>query len=104
MVNGVASWEKLANGGAPFNMSTELANGVAPLANGENGGRRGTAPVWEAPCATHTAESYVKSCLLCRCPRPFPANAVELGIDDHWCTSIRKQRHCWIALLLGDTA
>jgi hypothetical protein len=42
MVNGVASWEKLANGGAPFNMSTELANGVAPLANGENGGRRGT--------------------------------------------------------------
>jgi hypothetical protein len=42
MVNGVASWEKLANGGAPFKMSTELANGVAPLANGENGVRRGT--------------------------------------------------------------
>ena len=41
MVNGVAPWEKLANGGAPFNMSTELASGVAPLANGENGGRRG---------------------------------------------------------------
>jgi hypothetical protein len=35
----------LANGGAPFNMSTELANGVAPLANGENGGRRGTLPL-----------------------------------------------------------
>jgi hypothetical protein len=45
MVNGVASWEKLANGGAPFNMSTELANGVAPLANGENGGRRGTSVI-----------------------------------------------------------
>ena len=42
MVNRVAPWEKLVNGGAPFNMSTELASGVAPLANGENGGRRGT--------------------------------------------------------------
>ena len=43
MVNRVAPWEKLVNGGASFNMSTELASGVAPLANGENGGRRGTA-------------------------------------------------------------
>ena len=33
MVNRVAPWEKLVNGGAPFNMSTELASGVAPLAN-----------------------------------------------------------------------
>jgi hypothetical protein len=32
----------LVNGVAPFKMSTELASGVAPLANGENGGRRGT--------------------------------------------------------------
>jgi hypothetical protein len=43
MVNRVAPGEKLVNGGAPFNMSTELASGVAPLANGEKGGRRGTA-------------------------------------------------------------
>jgi hypothetical protein len=42
-VNGVATLGKLVNGVAPFNMSTELARGVAPLANGENGGRRGTA-------------------------------------------------------------
>ena len=35
--------KRLVNGVAPFNMSTELASGVAPLANGENGGRRGTA-------------------------------------------------------------
>jgi hypothetical protein len=41
-VNGVATLGKLVNGVAPFNMSTELASGVAPLANGENGGRRGT--------------------------------------------------------------
>ena len=31
--------------GPRSNMSTELASGVAPLANGENGGRRGTVPV-----------------------------------------------------------
>jgi hypothetical protein len=42
LVNGVATLGKLVNGVAPFNMSTELASGVAPLANGENGGRRGT--------------------------------------------------------------
>jgi len=48
MVNRVAPWEKLVNGGAPFNMSTELASGVAPLANGGNGGRRGTAPAFKS--------------------------------------------------------
>jgi hypothetical protein len=42
MLNKVAPGEKLVNGGAPFNMSTELASRVAPLANRENGGRRGT--------------------------------------------------------------
>ena len=43
MVNGVATLGKLVNRVAPFKMSTELASGVAPLANGENDGRRGTA-------------------------------------------------------------
>ena len=47
MVNGVAPWEKLANRGAPFNVSTELASGVALLPNGEIGGRSGTASFWQ---------------------------------------------------------
>jgi hypothetical protein len=36
--------EKVGQWRAQFNMSTELASGVALLANGENGGRRGTVP------------------------------------------------------------
>jgi len=45
-VNSVATLEKLVNnGGAPFNMSTKLANGVAPLVNGGNGERSGTTRV-----------------------------------------------------------
>jgi hypothetical protein len=45
LVNSVATLEKLVNGGAPFNMATKLANGVAPLVNGKNGERSGTMPV-----------------------------------------------------------
>ena len=41
LAKGVATLGKLVNGVAPFNMSTELVSGVAPLANGENGGWRG---------------------------------------------------------------
>jgi hypothetical protein len=36
---------KLANGDPPSGNGTLLANGVAPLANGEIGGRRGTVPL-----------------------------------------------------------
>jgi len=51
MVNGVNWWtawqtlEKLANRGAPPKIVTKLANGVAPLVNGENGQRSGTVPL-----------------------------------------------------------
>jgi len=33
MVNGVARWEKLANGGASFNMSTELGGPIGQRGN-----------------------------------------------------------------------
>ena len=60
MVNRVAPWEKLVNGGAPFNMSTELASGVAPLANGENGGRRGTVPEYGPKRANRLARENIQ--------------------------------------------
>jgi hypothetical protein len=50
-VNGIATLGKLVNGVAPFKMSTELASGVAPLANGGNGGRRGTVTFRSIPVA-----------------------------------------------------
>ena len=42
-MDGVATLEKLANGGAPSKIVTKLANGAPPLVNGENGERSGTA-------------------------------------------------------------
>jgi hypothetical protein len=44
LVDGVATLEKLANGGAPSKIVTKLANGAPPLVNGENGERSGTVP------------------------------------------------------------
>jgi len=43
LVDGVATLEKLANGGAPSKIVTKLANRAPPLVNGENGERSGTA-------------------------------------------------------------
>ena len=43
-MDGVATLEKLVNGGAPPKIVTKLANRVAPLVNGENGEQSGTTP------------------------------------------------------------
>jgi hypothetical protein len=44
MVNGVAPWEKLANEGAPFNMSTELGEWGGPIGQGGKWWTEGNIP------------------------------------------------------------
>jgi hypothetical protein len=55
-------------------------------------------------CHAHCGELHEITLTVAGVRGHFPAIAVEHGIDDHWCASIREARQCWIALLLGDTA
>jgi hypothetical protein len=58
LVDGVATLEKLANGGAPSKIVTKLANGATPLVNGENGERSRTAQIYfQGICAEYVSQN-----------------------------------------------